>query len=105
MYARKGTHAKPNDGALLCSFPLVFWRLFPPQQVLKTVKRLETQGYSYEGADASVNLLVRRTMRGYVPPFKCVLRSLLAAVAGRWSWLQRPAYFLLRAPSTVFQTM
>ncbi|CAM9628253.1 unnamed protein product [Ectocarpus fasciculatus] len=39
-------------------------------QVLKTVKRLETEGYSYEGADASVNLLVRRTMSGYVPPFK-----------------------------------
>ncbi len=38
--------------------------------MLKTVKRLETQGYSYEGADASVNLLVRRTMTGYVPPFK-----------------------------------
>lgn len=40
------------------------------RQVLKTVKHLETQGYSYEGADASVNLLVRRTMNGYVPPFQ-----------------------------------
>ncbi|CAM9677046.1 unnamed protein product [Pylaiella littoralis] len=39
-------------------------------QVLKTVKQQETQGYSYEGADASVNLIVRRTMKGYVPPFK-----------------------------------
>eukprot|EP00903_Cladosiphon_okamuranus_P015421 g14244.t1 len=47
-------------------------------QVLKTVKRLETQGYSYEGADASVNLLVRRTMRGYVPPFK--LRDYLVQI-------------------------
>ncbi|CAM9091670.1 unnamed protein product [Ascophyllum nodosum] len=38
-------------------------------QVLKTVKGLEKQGYTFEGADASVNLLVRRTMSGYVPPF------------------------------------
>ncbi|CAM9105727.1 unnamed protein product [Hapterophycus canaliculatus] len=47
-------------------------------QVLKTVKHLETQGYSYEGADASVNLLVRRTMNGYVPPFQ--LRDYLVQI-------------------------
>lgn len=40
------------------------------QQVLKTVKSLEKKGYTFEGADASVNLLVRRTMHGYVAPFK-----------------------------------
>eukprot|EP00904_Undaria_pinnatifida_P000929 jgi/Undpi1/10837/HiC_scaffold_3.g01366.m2 len=39
-------------------------------QVVNTVKGLEKQGYTFEGADASVNLLVRRTMSGYVPPFK-----------------------------------
>lgn len=44
--------------------PLAFF------QVVNTVKGLEKQGYTFEGADASVNLLVRRTMSGYVPPFK-----------------------------------
>lgn len=40
------------------------------RKVLRTVKGLEKQGYTFEGADASVNLLVRRTMSGYVAPFK-----------------------------------
>lgn len=44
--------------------------MFPIPQVLKTVKGLEKKGYTFEGADASVSLLVRRTMSGYVAPFK-----------------------------------
>ena len=65
----RGVHAVP---AFFCLSQLtlrVHLSLFFGQ-VLQTVKRLETQGYSYEGADASVNLLVRRTMSGYVAPFK-----------------------------------
>lgn len=50
----------------LCRFPITLLVL----KVLKTVKGLEKQGYTFEGADASVNLLVRRTMSGYVAPFK-----------------------------------
>ncbi|CAM9696709.1 unnamed protein product [Chrysoparadoxa australica] len=38
--------------------------------VLSTVKGLERKGYTFEGADASVNLMIRRLMRGYTPPFR-----------------------------------
>ena len=33
------------------------------------VKESEARGYQYEGADASLELLVRRTLPGYQPPF------------------------------------
>lgn len=38
--------------------------------LLETVKERESQGYQYEGAEASFELLVRRTLPGYHAPFE-----------------------------------
>jgi 2-isopropylmalate synthase len=37
--------------------------------VLQTIKQLEHQGFTFEGAEASVELLLRRSQAGYQPPF------------------------------------
>ena len=42
------------------------------KQVLQRVKELENQGFSFEGAEASVELMLRRTEPGYVAPFELV---------------------------------
>ena len=41
-------------------------------EVLKELKERENQGYQYEGAEASFELLVRRAMPGHQPPFELV---------------------------------
>ena len=38
--------------------------------VLEQIKRLEAQGFTFEGAEASVELMLRRTHPAYVPPFE-----------------------------------
>jgi 2-isopropylmalate synthase len=40
--------------------------------VLEQVKELENKGYTFEGAEASVELMLRRAMNGYRPPFELV---------------------------------
>ena len=40
------------------------------QGMLQTIKRLEHQGFTFEGADASVELLLHRSRPGYSPPFE-----------------------------------
>lgn len=40
--------------------------------ILKTVKELEQKGYTFEGADASVDLMIRRSMTSYKPPFTII---------------------------------
>jgi 2-isopropylmalate synthase len=40
------------------------------KRLLDLVKEQESRGYQYEGADASFELLVRRTMEGYRAPFE-----------------------------------
>ena len=48
----------------------------PPQEiedlpgVLQTIKRLEHRGFTFEGAEASVELLLHRSRPGYRPPFE-----------------------------------
>jgi len=42
------------------------------QSVLRTIKGLEHRGFTFEGAEASVELLIRRTAPGYCPPFETV---------------------------------
>jgi len=37
--------------------------------ILKSVKDLEQKGYTFEGAEASVDLMIRRTFEEYVPAF------------------------------------
>jgi 2-isopropylmalate synthase len=34
------------------------------------IKEMEARGYQYEGADASLELLIRRSLPGYTPPFR-----------------------------------
>jgi 2-isopropylmalate synthase len=41
-------------------------------RVLKEIKELESQGFSFEAAEASMALLLRRQDTGYVPPFTLV---------------------------------
>jgi len=40
------------------------------QQVLSQIKELENQGFQFEGAEGSVELLIRRAQEDYVPPFE-----------------------------------
>ena len=39
-------------------------------KVLDQIKQLEAQGFTFEGAEASVELMLRRTHPAYVPPFE-----------------------------------
>jgi 2-isopropylmalate synthase len=39
------------------------------RRLTEKVKEMEAHGYQYEGADASLELLVRRSLPGYRPPF------------------------------------
>jgi 2-isopropylmalate synthase len=43
-----------------------------PAELSRLVKQLEADGASFEGADASFDLLVRRRQPGYRPPFRIV---------------------------------
>eukprot|EP00804_Cyclotella_cryptica_P008475 CCRYP_003984-RA/>CCRYP_003984-RA protein AED:0.03 eAED:0.03 QI:216/1/1/1/1/1/4/279/698 len=38
--------------------------------ILDRVKRLESMGYTFEGADASVELMILHSTQGYCPPFR-----------------------------------
>ncbi|MFN2138395.1 MAG: citramalate synthase [Candidatus Promineifilaceae bacterium] len=40
------------------------------RRVLEEIKRLESRGFTFEGAEASVELMLRRTHPAYVPPFE-----------------------------------
>ncbi len=42
------------------------------QDVLEQIKKLEAQGFTFEGAGASVELMLRRAHPGYVPPFELI---------------------------------
>jgi 2-isopropylmalate synthase len=41
-------------------------------EVLKDIKSLESQGFTFEGAEASVEMMLRRTHPAYVPPFELI---------------------------------
>ena len=40
------------------------------QKILQTIKHLEYQGFTFEGAEGSVELLLHRAQPGYEPPFE-----------------------------------
>ncbi len=40
--------------------------------VLEQIKQLESRGFTFEGAEASVELMLRRTHPAYVPPFELI---------------------------------
>ncbi len=47
------------------------------REVLDKVKQLEAKGYSFEGAEASVELMIRRTTESYRPPFELLDYTIL----------------------------
>jgi len=66
------------------------------RQVLARIKELENQGYSFEGAEGSVDLMLRRIQPGYLPPFvleryKVVVEHRHAAGASEVWALERSA--------------
>lgn len=42
------------------------------RQVLEQIKQLENQGYTFEGAEASVDMMLRRANNDYKPPFEVI---------------------------------
>ena len=42
------------------------------REVLEQIKQLEAQGFTFEGAEASVELMLRRSHPAYVPPFELI---------------------------------
>ena len=40
------------------------------QEVLEQIKQMEAKGFTFEGAEASFELMLRRAHPGYVPPFE-----------------------------------
>lgn len=42
------------------------------RQALSQIKELEARGFTFEGAEASVELMLRRTHPAYVPPFELI---------------------------------
>jgi len=42
------------------------------REVLEKIKQLEAQGFTFEGAEASVELMLRRSHPAYVPPFELI---------------------------------
>jgi 2-isopropylmalate synthase len=41
-------------------------------EVLEQIKQMEAKGFTYEGAEASFELMLRRTLPSYVPPFELI---------------------------------
>jgi 2-isopropylmalate synthase len=42
------------------------------RDLISTIKELEHRGFQFEGAEASVELLIRRSQPGYAPPFQLI---------------------------------
>ncbi|MEM7348644.1 MAG: citramalate synthase, partial [Chloroflexota bacterium] len=42
------------------------------KKVLQQIKELENQGYTFEGAEASIDIMLRRVGEAYTPPFEVV---------------------------------
>ena len=48
-----------------------------PKELSALIKRLEHEGLSFEGAEASFELLIRRHQAGYAPPFRILVYTCL----------------------------
>ncbi|RME73664.1 MAG: citramalate synthase, partial [Chloroflexi bacterium] len=42
------------------------------RQIVQQIKDLEAEGYAFEGAEASVQMMIRRASEGYKPPFEVI---------------------------------
>ena len=63
---------KANAGWRVRQLGAVATEGLDPAELSRLVKQLESEGASFEGADASFELLVRRRHPDYVPPFRIV---------------------------------
>jgi 2-isopropylmalate synthase len=73
------------------------------RQVVDMIKKLEHQGFQFEAAEASFELLVRRLQPGYVPPFE-LLDMLVLVERRRGSDLLAEATVKVRVGEDVFHT-
>ena len=64
-----GTRAKPYEYWMSRQFTLPFPLSKPMLDRMQNVAK-ESEGFQYEGAEASFELLVRRNIPGYAPPFE-----------------------------------
>ncbi len=63
---------KDNIAVKRAQFGLDGITLEQEREVLGQIKEMEHQGYAFEAADASVELLLRRTQADYQPPFEMI---------------------------------
>jgi len=71
--------------------------------VLQTIKRLEHQGFTFEGAEASVEMLLHRSRAGYRPPFEMLdFMVVVEHREGRGTFAE--ATIKVRAGDQVFHT-
>ena len=73
------------------------------RRVVETIKRLENQGFQFEAAEASFELLVRRIQPGYRPPFE-LLDMLVLVERRRGSELLAEATVKIRVGDEIFHT-
>ena len=78
------------------------------RRVLQQVKEQESRGYQYEGAEASFELLVRRSLPGYEPPFELedfwVIQRRAAKTADHGREMQTEAMVKVRVGGELIQT-
>jgi 2-isopropylmalate synthase len=72
-------------------------------QLVKRIKELEHQGFWFEDADASLELLIRRELDGYVAPFEALDYTVLAEYRGSRGMLAE-AMVKLAIHNQVFHT-
>ncbi len=80
------------------------------QQVLQRIKELESQGFQFEGAEGSVELLIRRARPGYAPPFELldfhvlVRQSHEGNADGQWRSMAAEATVKVRVGDQIMHT-
>lgn len=73
------------------------------QAILGRIKELEGQGYQFENAEGTVELIMRRTMPGYTTPFEVV--DMMVVVSNRkQSGMSAEAVVKVRVGDQVFHT-
>jgi 2-isopropylmalate synthase len=55
------------------------------QAILSQVKEMEEQGYQFENAEGTVELMMRRNKPGYEPPFQLIDMTIMVSDRGRFS--------------------
>lgn len=72
------------------------------REILEEIKRLEHEGYVFEGADASVALMVKRAAEDYAPPFELITFSTMVKQNGAGS--ENEATVKVRVNDEIYHT-